>query len=50
MEVTDRRSYDTTDDLKQDRCARQIRDSKVEEERQLWLQQLRDNAFVDIRI
>ena len=49
LEVTDRRSYDTTDDLKQNRCATQIRDSKVEEERQLWMQQLRDNAFVDIR-
>ena len=49
VEVTDRRSYDTTDDLKQNRCATQIRNSKVDEERQLWLQQLRDGAFVDIR-
>lgn len=49
MEVTDRRSYDTTDDLKQNRCATQIRNSKVDEERQLWMQQLRDGAFVDIR-
>jgi peptidyl-prolyl cis-trans isomerase SurA len=50
LEVTDRRSYDTTDDLKQNRCVQQIRASKAEEERQLWLQQLRDNAFVDIRL
>jgi peptidyl-prolyl cis-trans isomerase SurA len=50
LEVTDRRSYDTTDDLKENRCAQQIRNSKVEEERQVWIQQLRDNAFVDIRL
>ncbi len=50
LEVTDRRSYDTTDDLKENRCAQEIRASKAEEERQLWLQQLRDQAFVDIRI
>lgn len=50
VEVTDRRSYDTTDDLKENRCAQIIQNSKAEEERQLWLQQLRDNAFVDIRL
>jgi len=50
LEVTERRSYDTTDDLKENRCGLQIQQSKAEEERQLWLQQLRDGAFVDIRI
>ena len=50
LEVTDRRSYDTTDDLKENRCAREIQASKAEEERQLWLQQLRDQAFVEVRL
>ena len=49
LEVTDRRSYDSTDDLKQTRCLREIQASKAEEERQIWLQQLRDQAFVEIK-
>jgi len=49
-EVLERRSYDTTDEVKRDECARQIRASKAEEERELWLRRLRDQAFVDIRI
>jgi len=50
VEVTDRRSHDTTDELKEQQCFRQLRANKAEEERQLWLQRLRDQAFVDIRI
>jgi peptidyl-prolyl cis-trans isomerase SurA len=50
VEVVDRRSHDMTDELKQQQCVRQIRANKAEEERQLWLQRLRDQAFVDIRI
>lgn len=50
VEVVDRRSHDMTDELKQQQCARQIRANKAEEERQLWIQRLRDQAFVDIRI
>jgi peptidyl-prolyl cis-trans isomerase SurA len=42
--------YDNTEDLKQRNCDLRIRNSKMEEESQLWLQRLRDEAFVDIRI
>jgi peptidyl-prolyl cis-trans isomerase SurA len=49
-EVTETRSYDTTEEIKQQRCADQIRASKVEEERELWLRRLRDQAFIDRRI
>jgi peptidyl-prolyl cis-trans isomerase SurA len=49
-EVMETRSYDTTEELKQQRCADQIRASKVEEERELWLRRLRDQAFIDRRI
>ncbi len=49
IEVLERRSYDTTDEVKRTNCARQIRAAKAEEERELWARRLRDQAFVDIR-
>lgn len=48
VQVTDRREHDLTDELKQERCIQQIRAQKGEEEMQLWLQRLRDQAFVSI--
>lgn len=50
LEVTDRRVYDNTEDLKQGRCAQQIRNSKLAEETDLWVRQIRDDAYVDSRI
>jgi peptidyl-prolyl cis-trans isomerase SurA len=50
VEVLDRRSYDRTDEVKEEECARQIRANKAEEERELWLRRLRDQAFVDVRL
>jgi peptidyl-prolyl cis-trans isomerase SurA len=50
IEVLERRSHDTTDENKRLECARQIRAAKAEEERELWLRRLRDQAFVDIRL
>jgi len=50
LEVTDRRVYDNTEDLKQRNCVMRIRNSKLEEESQLWIQRMRDEAFVDKRI
>lgn len=49
IEVTERRSHDTTDEMKREECARQIRTAKAEEERELWVRRLRDQAFVDVR-
>lgn len=49
-EVTDRRSHDTTEELKEQRCAEQIRESKLEEQQELWLRQIRDQAFVERRL
>jgi peptidyl-prolyl cis-trans isomerase SurA len=46
----DRRVYDNTEDLKTGNCIAKIRNGKLEEETQLWIQRLRDEAFVDIRI
>jgi peptidyl-prolyl cis-trans isomerase SurA len=50
VEVLDRRSHDTTDEVKRADCARQVRESKAEEERELWLRRLRDQAFVELRL
>jgi peptidyl-prolyl cis-trans isomerase SurA len=50
VEVLERRSHDTTDEVKRERCVRQIRASKAEEERELWLRRLRDQAFVELKI
>ena len=49
VEVLERRSHDTTDEVKRDQCGRQIRSVKAEEERELWLRRLRDQAFVQIK-
>jgi len=49
IEVTDRRVYDNTEDLKRQNCDMRIRNSKMEEESQLWTQRLRDEAFVQTR-
>jgi peptidyl-prolyl cis-trans isomerase SurA len=50
VEVTDRREHDMTDELKRQQCAQQIRANKAEEERELWLRRLRDQAYVDVRL
>lgn len=49
IEVLGRRSQDVTDEVKRQECARQIRAAKAEEEAELWVRRLRDQAFVDIR-
>ena len=50
IEVLERRDYDNTEDLKESNCLVRIRNSKQEEETQLWMQRLRDGAFVESRI
>jgi peptidyl-prolyl cis-trans isomerase SurA len=50
VEVLDRRVYDNTEEMKQRNCDMRIRNSKMEEETQVWMQRLRDEAFVDTRI
>jgi len=50
LEVLDRRVYDNTDDLKERNCVYRIQNGKLEEETQLWIRRLRDEAFVETRI
>jgi peptidyl-prolyl cis-trans isomerase SurA len=50
VEVLDRRVYDNTEDLKRQNCVVRIRNGKMDEETQLWVRRLRDEAYVDIRM
>ena len=50
VEVLDRRVYDNTEELKERNCDLRIRNSKMAEETQVWMQRLRDEAFVVPRI
>ena len=49
-EVLETRTHDTTEELREQQCVEQIRASKMEQEQQLWLRRLRDEAFVEIRL
>jgi peptidyl-prolyl cis-trans isomerase SurA len=50
VEIMDRRVYDNTEDLKESNCVLRIQNSKMEEETQLWMRRIRDEAFVETRI
>ena len=41
------RTYDSTDDVRRQRAFAAIRESKADEETELWLRRLRDEAFVE---
>ncbi len=49
-EITDTRVYDTTEELKTQQCFEEIRASKLEEETELWLRRIRDEAYVETRM
>ena len=50
LQVVDRRVHDTTEDIRRQQAMMAIRNSKVAEETELWVRQIRDEAFVDYRI
>ena len=50
VQVLDRRVYDNTEEMKRRNCDLRIRNGKMEEETQLWIRRLRDEAYVDKRI
>ena len=50
VEVLDRRVYDNTEDLKDLNCQARLRNGKMGEETQLWIQRLRDQAYVEKRL
>jgi len=50
VQLLGRRTYDATDDVLRNRCAAQLREARADEETEIWLRRLRDEAFVEIRI
>jgi len=50
MELLGRRSYDTTDELQRREAIMAIRGAKFEEETELWVRRIRDEAFVEYRL
>ena len=50
VQLLGRRMHDSTEDVKRNRAFQALREAKAEEETELWLRRLRDEAFVDYRI
>lgn len=50
VQVLGRRTHDVTDDLRRQQAFAELRESKAEEETELWLRRLRDEAFVEYRM
>jgi peptidyl-prolyl cis-trans isomerase SurA len=50
VQLLGRRTYDATDDVVRNRCFAQMREARADEETELWLRRLRDEAFVDVRM
>ncbi len=49
VQLLGRRQFDNTEDMRRQRAFIQLRESKAEEEIELWLRRLRDEAYVDIK-
>lgn len=48
IQVLDRENQDNSDQFKKDKIREEIRKRKIEEETELWLRRLRDEAYVEI--
>ncbi len=49
VQMLGRRTHDQSDEVRRQRVLTALRESKVDEETELWLRRLRDDAFVEIR-
>lgn len=49
VQLLGKRTYDQSDELRRQRVLSALRESKVDEETELWLRRLRDEAYVEIR-
>ena len=50
LKVEDRRQHDSTDEFRRNKAREIITKRKMEEELELWLRRLRDEAYIDIRL
>jgi len=50
VQLLGRRTYDASEDVTRNRCVTQLREARADEETEIWLRRLRDEAFVDYRM
>jgi peptidyl-prolyl cis-trans isomerase SurA len=50
VQLLGRREHDATEDVRRNRAFAELREAKAEEETELWLRRLRDEAFVEYRM
>jgi len=50
VQLLGRRDYDAIEDVKRQHAYAELRDAKAEEDTELWLRRLRDEAFVEYRM
>ncbi len=50
MQFLGRRDYDNTNEAAREKAFEALRDSRVEEATELWLQRIRDEAYVELRL
>jgi peptidyl-prolyl cis-trans isomerase SurA len=50
MQLLGRRDYDNTNEAAREKAFESLRDSRVEEATELWLQRIRDEAYVELRL
>lgn len=50
IQVLERQERDNTDEYKKEQAMAELRKRKIEEETELWLRRLRDEAYVEIKI
>jgi peptidyl-prolyl cis-trans isomerase SurA len=50
VQLLGRRDFDNTNEAARERAYEAMRDSRVEEATELWLQQIRDEAYVELRL
>ena len=50
VQLLDTREHDSTEDAMRAEAREQIRQRKIEEETELWLRELRDTSYVEIRL
>jgi peptidyl-prolyl cis-trans isomerase SurA len=50
VQLLGRRTYDASSDMTRNRCVSQLREARADEETEIWLRRLRDEAFVEYRM
>jgi peptidyl-prolyl cis-trans isomerase SurA len=50
VQLLGRRTYDASEDMTRNKCVTQLREARADEETEIWLRRLRDEAFVDYRM